>query len=81
MNRRSLHMKLAEIEALLGTIDGEVNSDQSGEIEEFTLGKTSQILVDGKEAKITDITKDKNTIIISHEEKGKQLIDLIYLLP
>ena len=27
-------MKLAEIEALLGTIDGEVNSDQSGEIEE-----------------------------------------------
>ncbi|KKR56477.1 MAG: hypothetical protein UU05_C0036G0002 [Candidatus Curtissbacteria bacterium GW2011_GWA1_40_47] len=56
-------------------------NQQSGEIEEFTLGKTSQILVDGKEAKITDITKDKNTIIISHEEKGKQLIDLIYLLP
>ena len=56
-------------------------NQQSSEIEEFTLGKTSQIFTDGKEAKTIDITKDKNAIIVSHEEKGKELVDLIYLLP
>jgi len=51
------------------------------QILEFTLNKNSQISLDGKEAKSADIVKDKNTIIISHEDKDKELIDLIYLLP
>jgi len=54
---------------------------ENGEIKEFTLTKTSQIFLDGNEAKSTGITRDKNAIIISHEEKGKGLVDLIYLLP
>ena len=51
---------------------------EDNEIEEFNLAKTSQVQIDGKNSKITDITKDKNTIIISHEEKGKELVDIIY---
>ena len=51
------------------------------QILEFTLNKNSQISLDGKETKSTDITKDRNSIIIYHVDNNKNIVDLICLLP
>jgi len=48
---------------------------------EFTLEKTSLIQIDDKISKASDIAKDKNAIIIHHQEQAKNIVDLIYLLP
>jgi len=48
------------------------------QILEFTLAKTSLIQVDDKNSKAADIAKDKNAIIIWHENNGKNTVDLIY---
>ncbi len=47
---------------------------------DLTLEKFSSIILDGKEVKASDIEINKNAIIIYHPDKGKNLIDLIYLL-
>ena len=51
------------------------------QIIELTLNKNSQISLDGKETKSTDITKGKNAIIIFHLDNNKNIADLVYLLP
>lgn len=48
---------------------------------EFTLNKNSKVSIEDKEAKIEDIVKDKNAIIIYHPEGDKKVVDLILLLP
>lgn len=48
---------------------------------ELTLTKTTHVLLDAKEAKITDIQKDKNSVIVYHPDGTKKIVDLIYLLP
>jgi len=55
--------------------------DQNSKIFEFTIGKNSQISIDGKEAKSADIVKDKNAIIVYHPENDKNIVDLVYLIP
>ncbi|OGD95661.1 hypothetical protein A3F02_02905 [Candidatus Curtissbacteria bacterium RIFCSPHIGHO2_12_FULL_38_9b] len=62
--------------------------DEQNNIIEFTINKNSQILDQGKETDSESIIKNKNAIIIYHtgsdslrSEAGKNIIDLIYLLP
>ncbi len=70
-------------------------TNKDSKILELTLTKTTQGLLDGKDArppttdavgnvgqaKVDDIQKDKNAIIIYHTEGDKKVVDLIYLLP
>ncbi|MBI2598724.1 hypothetical protein HYW40_00680 [Candidatus Curtissbacteria bacterium] len=56
-------------------------TNKDAKILELTLTKTTQGLLDGKEAQVTDIQKDKNAVIIYHEGGTKKIVDLVYLLP
>lgn len=48
---------------------------------EFTLSKNSDIFAGDKDGKAEDIQKDKNALVIYHDQDDKKLVDLIYLLP
>lgn len=54
---------------------------KDSKILELTLDKNTQSLLNGKEAQITDIQKDKSAVIIYHTDGTKKVVDLIYLLP
>lgn len=56
-------------------------NNKDGKIVEFTLDKNSQILLDGQDAKLDAIAKDKSAIILYTKDKDTNLIDLLYLLP
>lgn len=56
-------------------------TSRDSKIMELTLSKNTQISEDGKEAQVTDIQKDRNSVIIHHTDGGKKIVDLIYLLP
>ncbi len=58
-----------------------VKNNKDGKIIEFALNKDSNISVDGKNAKTTDVTKDKTAIFIFHQSDDKNIADLIYLTP
>ncbi|OGD94126.1 hypothetical protein A2697_03925 [Candidatus Curtissbacteria bacterium RIFCSPHIGHO2_01_FULL_41_44] len=58
-----------------------VKNNKDGKLAEFALDKNSQITPSGQKAKITDIEKDKNAIVIYHKEDDKNIADLIYLIP
>lgn len=58
-----------------------VKTNRDAKILELTLTKNTQGLSDGKDAKIDEIQKDKNVIIIYHPDGDKKVVDLVYLLP
>jgi len=58
-----------------------VKTTKDSQIIELTVTKNTQGLLDGKEAKVDDIQKDKSAIIIYHSDGDKKVVDLIYLLP
>lgn len=47
---------------------------------EFTLSKNSDIFAGDKDGKTEDIQKDKNALVIYHDQDDKKVVDLIYLL-
>jgi len=51
------------------------------QIIEFTLNKNSQISLDGKSGKNTDIAKDKTALVFFSKDDDSNLVSLIYLLP
>lgn len=58
-----------------------VKSTKDQELIEFTLDKNSDVSQDGKEAKNTDIVKDKTALVFYTKNDDDNLISLIYLLP
>lgn len=67
-----------------------VKNLEDSEILELTVNKETEIQTEGndsqesptpKSSPISQIAKDKNAIIIYHQEGSKNIVDLIYLLP
>lgn len=58
-----------------------LKSAKDQELIEFTLDKNSDVSLDGKEAKSTDIVKDKTALVFYTKDEDENLITLIYLLP
>lgn len=54
---------------------------ENDKIISYSLTKNSDISLDGKDAKSSDIVKDKNAVIFATEQDKDTVVDLIYLIP
>ena len=82
-NKPKINKDFAEIKLLTASaknnFTGKNLKDQKNM--EFTLSKNSDIFAGDKEGKTEDIQKDKNALVIYHDQDDRKIADLIYLLP